>query len=324
MRSEMTVPESESDRIQPQDPVQARPKDRFGAVVTASVSVMFVEAAIGMIANHVRESAIEGPVLPYNALGFVVMVIAAPFAALAGAVLGAFLTVSVVMPVLTSAAWLGRRLSGREAWGWVPAVTAVAAGPPVAALAILAEAGLLAGLAGWLAATAALTAPALVARRLLLPDRPRLTGRAMFGRVAVHGTLAVVTAFAAAGIALFAGVGYEPPQLNAEQIAGTYSDGQGGTLTLAPDGRATASRVDTFDFHDTVDPSEPRIRECSGIGTWSFDPVDGPDSQLVTVSVDSCPVDMDDWGVYGTREHPKLYVFVGDPDSWELYTLRHD
>ncbi|MEX0173433.1 hypothetical protein [Streptomyces sp. LMG1-1-1.1] len=322
MRSEIPVEVSAQARMRPQAPVQARPKDRFGAVVSASVSVMFVEAAIGMIAYGVWERTLEGPELPYNALGFLVMAVAAPFLALAWAVLGAFLTVGVVMPVLASAAWLGRRFSGREAWGWVPAATALAAAPPVVVLAILAEAGLLAGLVGWLTATVALTAPALIARRLLLPDRRTLTGRGMFWRVAGYGTLAVVSALAVAGIALFAGAGYEPPRLNAEQLTGTYSDGDGGTLTLGPDGKAMASRVDTFDFHETVDPSGPRIRECSGVGTWAFDPIGDP--HTVTVSIDSCPADMDSWSVYGTREHPKLYVFVGDPDSWELYTLRRE
>ncbi|MER7728094.1 hypothetical protein [Streptomyces sp. NPDC096323] len=28
------------------------------------------------------------------------------------------------------------------------------------------------------------------------------------------------------------------------------------------------------------------------------------------------------WEVYGSSEHPKLFVFIGDPDSWDLYALR--
>lgn len=101
--------------------------------------------------------------------------------AAAGAVLGALLSVGVVMPLLVVAGWLGRRLSGREAWWWVPALAAAGTAPPVLAAAVLVEAGLLAGLGGWLAVTAALAATALAARRLLLPDRPRLSGGAMFG-----------------------------------------------------------------------------------------------------------------------------------------------
>ncbi|MEV7567499.1 hypothetical protein [Streptomyces tanashiensis] len=142
--------------------------------------------------------------------------------------------------------------------------------------------------------------------------------------MALYGTPAVVTALALAWVALFAGIGYEPPRLDAEQIAGTYSDGKGGTLVLAPDGRATATRVDTFDFDDSFDSFKPQNHPCTGTGTWTYDPADGPYSQQVDVSVDACPVAMESWSVYGTREHPKLYVFIGDPDSWELYTLRHD
>ncbi|GGY08291.1 hypothetical protein [Streptomyces tanashiensis] len=302
---------------------QARARDRLDAVLTASVSVLFVEAVIGVIAGYVWEQTQEAPALPYNAMGLAVMVIAAPFLAAAGAAVCALVTLGVVMPLLAAAAWLGRTLSGREVWWWVPAVAATATAPPALAVAILTEVGPLECLGGWFVVTTALTTPALVARRLLLPGRPQLSVGAMFGRVALYGTLAVVTAFALAGVAMFAGIGYEPPRLNAEQIAGTYSDGKGGTLTLTPDGQATATRVETFDFDDSIDPFEPQAHPCTGTGTWTYDPVDGPYSQQVDVSVEACPVAMDSWSVYGTREHPKLYVFIGDPDSWELYTLRH-
>ncbi|MFF0275602.1 hypothetical protein [Streptomyces sp. NPDC004330] len=297
--------------------------DRFGSVVATSVSVLLVEAVIGITAAYVWDRTQETPPLPYNALGLVLMVIAAPFVAAAGGALCALLAVGVVVPVLTAAAWLGRRLSGREAWWWVPVTAAAAALPAAPALVLLTDAGFAAGLAGWVTAATALTAPALVARRLLLPDRPRLSGRTMVGQVALYGTLAAVTAFALAGVALFAGVAYEPPWFNPAQLAGTYSDGKGGTLTLTRDGAAVATRIDTFDF-EAVDSFDPVVRECTGVGTWSFSPVDGPHSQQVDVSVDACPVDMDSWSLYGTRESPKLFVFVGDPDSWDLYTLRRE
>ncbi|MEU4152882.1 hypothetical protein [Streptomyces sp. NPDC026659] len=31
---------------------------------------------------------------------------------------------------------------------------------------------------------------------------------------------------------------------------------------------------------------------------------------------------MDAWEVFGTIEHPKLFVRIGDPDSWDLYILQ--
>ncbi|MFI6107528.1 hypothetical protein [Streptomyces sp. NPDC051310] len=46
-----------------------------------------------------------------------------------------------------------------------------------------------------------------------------------------------------ASIGLYAGIGYEPPQLTTKRVAGTWSDGRGGTLILTADGKATASRV---------------------------------------------------------------------------------
>ncbi|MFC9398145.1 hypothetical protein ACFTWS_34065 [Streptomyces sp. NPDC057027] len=313
MRSEMQAPEADHAQA------QLRVKDRFGAVLTASVSVLLVEAAIGMFANFVWEQTQENPPLPYNAL----TVIAVPFLAAAGAALGALVTVSLIMPLLAAAAWLGRTFSGSEVWWWVPAVTAATTAPPVLAVAILGEAGLLAAFGGWLTVATTLAVPALVARRLLLPNRPPLSGRTMFGRIALYGTLATVTAFTLVGIALYSGIGYVPPRLDAERIAGTYTDGKNGTLVLSPDGKATATRVDTFSY-DSIDSFEPDTHECTGTGTWAYDPGDGPYSQQVDVSIESCPVAMDSWSVYGTREHPKLYVFIGDPDSWDLYTLRRN
>ncbi|MEI5011616.1 hypothetical protein RB196_34030 [Streptomyces sp. PmtA] len=292
-------------------------RDRFGAVLTASVSVMAVEAVIGAIALMVWGQIQESPGLPYSPLGVLVLLVMAPFMAAAGAVLGALLSIGAVMPLLAVAGRLGRRLSGHQAWWWVPAVAAAATALPALAVAVLAEAGVLAGLGGWLTATAALTVTALVARRLLLPDRPRLSGVAMFGRVALYGTLAVVTAGMVAGIALYAGIGYEPPRLSTARVTGTWSDGKGGTLVLTADGKATATHVETFDVDDSF---EPVVHECTGVGTWEYDPGAGPWSQEVEVSLEDCP--MDAWEVFGTPEHPKLFVYIGDPDSWDLYILQ--
>ncbi|MFE6102668.1 hypothetical protein ACFVQ4_22195 [Streptomyces laurentii] len=309
MRSEMRLPMVSI-------PVRARAKERSGAVLTASLSVLCVEAVIALIVNFAWEQTRESPALPHNALEIAALVIGAPFLA----AVGSLVTVGVVIPLLAAAARLGRAVSGREAWWWVPAATAAATAPPVLAALTFTEAGVLVCLGGWLVATTALAAPALTVRRLLLPDRPPLSGRVMFGRVALYGTLAVVTVFTLAGVALSSGLAYEIPRLTSEQIAGTYSDGKGGTLVLTPDGKAVATRVDTFDFDGSF---EPRVHPCTGTGSWTYDPGDGAYAQEVDVTVDSCPVDMDDWSVYGTREHPKLYVFIGDPDSWDLYTLRH-
>ncbi|MFI6863488.1 hypothetical protein ACIBKZ_26950 [Streptomyces sp. NPDC050421] len=298
-----------------QEPVspQVRVRDRFGVVLTASMLVLFVEAAIGVIAFFVWGQTQESPGRPYSAMGLFVLILGAAVMAVVGAVLAVLLSVGVVMPLLVVAGWLGRRFAGREAWWWVPVLAAVGSAP---AAAVLVEAGVLAGLGGWLAVTGGLTVTALVARRPLLPDRRWLSGGALFGRVVLYGTLAVVTAATVAGIALFAGIGYEPPQLGVEGVAGTWSDGKGGTLVLTVGGEATATRVEMFGYGYS---SGPETHECTGTGGWGYDPGAGSWSQKVEVYVDDCP--MDAWEVFGTSEHPKLFVYIGDPDSWDLYIL---
>ncbi|MYV51343.1 hypothetical protein [Streptomyces sp. SID3212] len=134
-------------------------RDRFGAVLTASVSVLIVEAVIGALALAVREQTYENPGLPYNPMAVLLLIVVAPLLAVAGAVVGALLSVGLVMPVLVTAAWLGRRLAGREAWWWVPATAATVTAPPV----VLAEVGPMPRLGLWLGMTAALAVTALVA-----------------------------------------------------------------------------------------------------------------------------------------------------------------
>ncbi|MER5278237.1 hypothetical protein ABT025_21130 [Streptomyces sp. NPDC002809] len=301
------------------DPGQAqtRVRDKFGAVLVTSMSVLFVEAVIGAIAFFVWGQTEESPGGPYSVLGVFLLIVLVPFAAAAGAVLGYLLSLGVVMPLLVVAGWTGRRFSGREAWWWVPALAAGVTALPSLAAALLTDAGPSVGLGGWLAVTAALAAAALVARRLLLPDRPPLSGGVMFGQVALYGTLAVATAGLLAGIGLHAGIGYEPPWLSAQQVTGTWADGKGGTLTLAADGRAMADRVETFENDDSF---EPVVHRCTGTGTWQYQSGAGPWSQEVEVSVDDCS--MDPWEVFGTSGRPKLFVYVGDPDAVDLYILQ--
>lgn len=261
----------------------------------------------------------ESPGLSYNALGVLFLIVFAPFVAAVGAALGALVSLCGVIPLLVTAGSLGRARSGREAWGWVPVVAAAGTGLPALVTTVLLDADPLTGAGGWIAVTSALVPPALVARRLLLPHRRRLSGRAMFGRVALHGTLAVVAACGLAVVGFLAGIAYEPPRLSTEQVAGTWSDGKGGTLSLTAEGAAMATRVETYEMGDSFDPV---VRECTGTGTWGYDPGAGPWAQQVTVTIDDCP--MDTWEVYGSSEHPKLFVFIGDPDSGDLYILRRE
>ncbi|MEE1766699.1 hypothetical protein PUR34_00155 [Streptomyces sp. JV185] len=104
-------------RSEMQEPVQtqARVRNRFGAVLTASMSVLFVEAVIGTIALVVWGQIQESPGTSHSGMG-VFLFVGAPFMAAVGVFLGALLSVGVVIPLPAVAGWLGRRLSGREAW----------------------------------------------------------------------------------------------------------------------------------------------------------------------------------------------------------------
>ncbi|MFB6879074.1 hypothetical protein ACFCYW_43450, partial [Streptomyces sp. NPDC056323] len=99
---------------------QTRVRDRFGAVLTASMSMLSVGAVIGTIALIVWGQTQESPGLPYNAMGIIFLIVMAPFVVATGGAFAALLSVGVVMPLLVVAGWLERRLSGREAWWWVP------------------------------------------------------------------------------------------------------------------------------------------------------------------------------------------------------------
>ncbi|WP_418957628.1 hypothetical protein [Streptomyces tritici] len=291
---------------------EKRVRDRFGAVLLASMSVLFVEAVIGWVGLLVWGQTRESPGgLPFGALGGFVLLIMAPFVAFAGAILAALFSVVAVMPLMVVADWVARGVTGRPAWWPVPALAAGCGVLPGVIAGVLVE-SVGAALVWWFVTLAVLAGPALVARRLVHPDRPWISGRRIFGWVALYGTLAVVGAFALAGVALWAGIGYEPPQMSVQRLAGTWSDDEGGTLVLGEDGRATATGVNVYDWDEAK-------QECTGTGTWSYEPGGTPWDQEVDVTVPGC--DLETWEFFGTEEHPKLFVYVGDPDSWDLYLL---
>ncbi|MCX2180953.1 hypothetical protein KV205_10475 [Streptomyces sp. SKN60] len=183
-------------------------RDRLGAILIVSMTVLGIEAVIGVTALSVWI-----PSLTYTPGTVFALLLFVPISAVAGTAVGALLSVAVVAPLLALARWAGRRIDGCDSWYWVPAVTAVVTLLPVLGGAAALGAGPLWSPVWWLGTTAALTVPSLVARRLLLPDRPYVTGGAMFGWVVLYGTLALVTAFALAGFAVWAGAGHEPAPL---------------------------------------------------------------------------------------------------------------
>ncbi|MEU6278269.1 hypothetical protein ABZ871_38630 [Streptomyces populi] len=298
---------------------------RFVSAFTASISVLFFESVIGSIVFYVWMETQEVPALGYNLFNIFFLFIMGLIGMAAGAVGAVLLSVAVVMPLVAVAGWLGCMVSGRDVWWWIPLLAAAGGTLPGLVSASMVPAGfpenVSSGLIGWFVGAAVLGVPALVVRRLALPDRPRVSGNAIFGRVVLYGTLGVVVTGALAGGALYAGIGYEPPRLTAERLAGTWSDGNGGRITFRADGKVTAAGVKAFGFDD--DRSDAG-QSCTGAGTWVHHPGDGSWSQNVGVSVDTCDGSLGPWKVFGTPGHPKLYVLVGDPDAWDLYVLERD
>ncbi|WOX23775.1 hypothetical protein [Streptomyces solicathayae] len=284
-----------------------RARERYGALLTASITVLILEAVLGGIALTVWTWTQVSPDLPYNAMNYVFWAVMAVVLAVVGVVAIAVASVGLVIPLAQVAGWLGR------AWWWIPVVAASVSLAPVFGWALAHHAGFRGALGMWLAAAAGWAVPALVVRRLLLPDRPRIGGGAMFGWLALYGTLAVVTAVALAGIGRWAGIGYEPPRMSVERLAGTWTDGEGGTLVLGKDGRATATGLNMYDFEGTKE-------ECSGAGSWSYQPGGGAWDQGVGVTVEGCESGFS-WEFYGTEEQPRLFSYIGDPDSWDTYEL---
>lgn len=99
-------------------------------------------------------------------------------------------------------------------------------------------------------------------------------------------------------------------------MTGSWSDGHGGSLRLTADGRASAVRI--ADYPADGDPSKKPVL-CSGSGTWSIDPGQSRWDAELRIDIDNC--DFYGWSSLGTPAHPKLYYYIGDPDSGGLYTL---
>ncbi|MFJ8585809.1 hypothetical protein ACIRD2_14270 [Streptomyces sp. NPDC093595] len=295
---------------------QGRPPgafNRFGGSVLVSMSVLFVETVLGGMALFVTGLTEPSPGLVGSALGVLVLpVVLIVF----GAPLGFAVSVSVVLPLVTLSAWLGRRVRGRPSWWWVPAVAGAAFAVPVLGTGVVAGAGWGTMARVWLVGSVALAVPVLAVRPVALRPVEVRTGRA-FGRVALYGTAAV----AALAVLIGAGFGtgllreYHPPRMSHARLVGTWTDGDGGTLRLAADGTATATGLNRYTYGDDFDLV---AEECSGTGTWTYDEGDGPWTQFVDVSDGGCD---EQWEVGGEPGRVTLYTFIGDPDSGDLYEL---
>ncbi|MFG3498057.1 hypothetical protein [Streptomyces sp. NPDC047928] len=248
-----------------------------------------------------------------------------PFIVCFGVPLGLLVSLFLVLPTAAVAARLGRRFTGREAWWWVPVVAAVVAGAVVAGAGALGATGTGGGLR-WLGGTAAITVAASLAR---LATRRVREGRpvGLTARTYAAGAGSVVAVYVIGGLLFGTGLvdEYRPPRVSADRLAGTWVDGRGGSLRLAPDGTATAVGVTDRDY--TVGDADRTARRCDSTGTWTYTGDDNPWLQSVTIEVPGCAGS--DWAaltISGTPHSPRLNVRYGDVDapSWYTFTRRDE
>ncbi|RST10598.1 hypothetical protein E2C00_23205 [Streptomyces sp. WAC05374] len=271
-------------------------------ILVSTLAVLLMAPSAIEIAGFV-EMAHESPM---RADGPGMSLPALPFLFCGGGPVALACTVFAVLPALSAARWAGRRYTGRHAWWWVPVVAGCGAAV-VAPWPAVAGGGPAVWWWTWLGGTVALSAVALLTRWALTRERP-------------YRTVVGAGALSAAGVvalgALVYGTGlvdeYAPPRVRGSDLAGTWSDGRGGTLRLGADGRAVA--VGTWGDR----AGEPEGR-CAGSGTWRFTPDDSTWLQAVDIAVGDCWPGR--WTLGGTAADPKLNYEYGDPDSPDWYVL---
>ncbi|MEV5508405.1 hypothetical protein [Streptomyces orinoci] len=287
----------------------------FGTMWPAAMAMLAAEAVlagtVGIFAGLTQENTEGGygGVLGIFMLGILL--------ALLGAVC-ALLTTAVVVPSALLARWTARRAGRADGWAWCLGVvaalvtTAVAVIGGLLALA-MGPAAPLTYLVWWLALMVLLAPATLTARAAQVATAPRVMA---FGGV---GVLAVVVV----GAVLFAtGTvrAYQPPRLDSDAMARTWSDGHGGTLRLASDGAAYAR--DLRVYSEGTRDYDDRLSHCTGSGRWSYEAGHGARGQKLSLDIRGCdPNPPGQWEIGGTQGKPSIYYFVGDPDSDSTHRL---
>ncbi|WP_327177958.1 hypothetical protein OG599_23560 [Streptomyces sp. NBC_01335] len=273
-----------------------------------SLLVLFLEAVTVAILFALHGQTQETPSAHSVDAGMILV----PLLAIPGAFVGAVLSLLLVIPTVRLSDALGRRFGGREAWWWVPAVAATGCAPLGAAAAWTGYLGPIEAVTAWCAATVLLAVAGLVTR---------VARKGLFGPIALWGTLGVLSIGVLGLMALDFGLvdTYAPPVVTRASMVGDWTDGEGGTLTLAEDGSARSVAVgDPAIDAETAEGME----RCTGEGTWTYDRGEGDWGQTVSVTVPECGWGDDDpWEVGGDEGRVTVYQYIGDPDSWNLYTL---
>ncbi|MFC8534596.1 hypothetical protein ACFUJY_11655 [Streptomyces sp. NPDC057249] len=291
-----------------------------GRSIVAGAGALFMGAFLVMEVSGMVDTTVESPAQPDGPGG---ALLAVPFMVCVGGPAALWGSLAVVLPLVWAARRLSGRVTGRDVWWWVPAVAALAAVAVTAVVGIWTTGtGTLA--LTWLTSAALLTGAALIARDSALHGR-RLLRTLGYGALAAVAVPLVGAGVFAAGLV----TEYSPPEVTAAQLAGTWSDGHGGTLRLSADGTARAERLTDHDsaYEDHADADSAAYR-CTGTGRWAYEPGDSSTwGQRLKVRIERCRFEdfdaFDDsgWRVGGTPEHPKLNRQYGDLDAPEWYTL---
>ncbi|MEV4439787.1 hypothetical protein AB0K09_12325, partial [Streptomyces sp. NPDC049577] len=109
---------------------------------------------------------------------------------------------------------------------------------------------------------------------------------------------------------------YEPPRLHKSDLAGTWTDGHGGTVELSADGVAVADGLDNYVWDGT---GKDKPKDCDGSGTWT--PLkDGGSVEGLSLRIGPCELSRD-WSVSGTQKEPRIFHEIGKPGSGKRYVL---
>ncbi|MFG2293947.1 hypothetical protein [Streptomyces sp. NPDC048603] len=139
----------------------------------------------------------------------------------------------------------------------------------------------------------------------------------ILGRSAALTPVAAALVVAGGMTAYEAGVlsAYEPPRLERAAYVGTWR-GNGGTLRLDADGRATAEHLDQDDGFTSARP-------CGGTGTWTVRAATDLRRAGVDIRIDGC-TSLNEWEVAGTAARPELFVLLEDPDAADVRILTRE
>ncbi|MEU4210129.1 hypothetical protein AB0F13_09045 [Streptomyces sp. NPDC026206] len=294
--------------------------DGFGAAFCASMATLCAEVFIAGTAGVFALLSREHDGMPSGLLVIIALVLGV---LLLTVLVSGFVTAAAVMPALAVARRIsaGAGRSGSRLWA-VAAVSAVSVAAVVvfggvAALGSLRFAPPLSYLVWWAFLTAGLLPATLAGQAAARRVRQGRSGSVAL-RVTRGGLIAwlVVGALGTGAYASGLVTVYEPPRLTKSDLAGTWTDGRGGTVELASDGNAVADGLDNF-IWDGAGKDKPK--DCDGSGTWKA-VKDGGRVQSVSLRISACELARD-WSVIGTEKEPRIYHEIGKPGSGKRYTL---